>query len=112
MVTAILANSVSQGTGSPELRTCLEAQRAAVAGLLPAHTAAAAAHFLRRVVLPLYRRAGWRLRRVLTDGGPEFKGAFDETCRALGLSNFADLEASALPGGFGLEGCRRLTRSE
>lgn len=33
-----------------------------VAGLLPAHTAAAAAHFLRRVVLPLYRRAGWRLR--------------------------------------------------
>jgi len=32
------------------------------------------------VVIPLYRRAGWRLRRVLTDGGPEFKGAFDEAC--------------------------------
>jgi transposase InsO family protein len=53
--------------------------------LRPAHHAEAAAHFLRRILLPVYRRAGWRLRRVLTDGGPEFKGAFDEACRTLGL---------------------------
>jgi hypothetical protein len=49
-----------------------------MAWLLPAHTAEAAAHFLRTIVGPHYRRAGWRLRRVLTDGGPAFRGAFDE----------------------------------
>ena len=38
--------------------------------------------FLREVVVPRYQRAGWPVRRVLTDGGPEFKGALDEACRA------------------------------
>src|SRR6267142_2367384 len=64
-----------------QITACDAACSYGVAWLLPAHTAEAAAHFLRRVVRPLYRRAGWRLRRVLTDGGPEFKGAFDEDCR-------------------------------
>lgn len=62
---------------SPEMVDGLVARLAfsyGVAWLLPAHTAAAATHFLRRFLIPLYRRAGWRLRRVLTDGGPEFKG--------------------------------------
>src|SRR4029078_1852021 len=68
-----------------QITACDAACSYGVASLLPAHTPEAAAHFLRRVVLPLYRRAGWRLRRVLTDGGPEFKGAFDEAWRALGL---------------------------
>src|SRR5712671_6555335 len=68
-----------------QITACDAACSYGVAWLLPAHTAEAAAHFLRRVVRPLYRRAGWRLRRVLTDGGPEFKGAFDEACRALGF---------------------------
>lgn len=68
-----------------QITACDAACSYGVAWLLAAHTAEAAAHFLRRVVRPLYRRAGWRLRRVLTDGGPEFKGAFDEACRALGL---------------------------
>ena len=35
--------------------------------------------------MPLYRRAGWPLKRVLTDGGSEFKATFDATCRDLGI---------------------------
>ena len=37
-------------------------------------TAALMAAFLVEVVLPGYRAAGWRLRRVLTDNGKEFSG--------------------------------------
>jgi transposase InsO family protein len=43
-------------------------------------TAAAVLAFLREVVKPGYRRAGWRLKRVLTDNGKEFKGAFAAGC--------------------------------
>ena len=43
-------------------------------------TAAAVHGFLRHVVRPSYRQAGWRLRRVLTDNGKEFKGAFAAGC--------------------------------
>lgn len=48
-------------------------------------TAAAVLGFLREVVRPGYRRAGWRLRRVLTDNGKEFKGAFAAGCARLGI---------------------------
>ena len=68
-----------------QITACDAACSYGVAWLLPAHTAAAAASFVRRILRPLYRRAGWRLRRVLTDGGPEFRGAFDEACRVLGI---------------------------
>ena len=51
-------------------------------------------------MLPLYRRAGWRLHRVLTDGGPEFKGAFDEACRALGLRHTRTKPRHAWTNGF------------
>jgi hypothetical protein len=40
--------------------------------------------FLREVATEL-RRLGWRLRRVLTDGGSEFKGQFDRARHALGI---------------------------
>jgi transposase InsO family protein len=83
-----------------QITACDDACSYGVASLLPAHTAAAAAHFLRRVVLPLYRRAGWRLRRVLTDGGPESKGAFDEACRALGLRHTRTKPRHAWTNGF------------
>jgi transposase InsO family protein len=83
-----------------QITACDAACSYGVAWLLPAHTAEAAAHFLRRVMLPLYRRAGWRLRRVLTDGGPEFKGAFDETCRALGLRHTRTKPRHAWTNGF------------
>jgi transposase InsO family protein len=48
-------------------------------------SARGAARFLRHDVLPAFRRAGWTLRRVLTDRGSEFKGAFDEACHTLGI---------------------------
>lgn len=48
-------------------------------------TAAAVLSFLREVVRPGYRQAGWRLQRVLTDNGKEFKGAFASGCDRLGI---------------------------
>jgi transposase InsO family protein len=83
-----------------QITACDAACSYGVAGLLPAHTAEAAAQFLRRVLVPLYRRAGWPLRRVLTDGGPEFKGAFDETCRTLGLRHTRTKPRHAWTNGF------------
>jgi transposase InsO family protein len=49
--------------------------------LLPA----AVLGFLREVVRPTYRQAGWTLRRVLTDNGKEFKGVFAAGCERLRL---------------------------
>lgn len=46
-------------------------------------TAAAVLAFVREAVRPTYRQAGWRLRRVLTDNGKEFKGAFAAGCERL-----------------------------
>jgi len=48
-------------------------------------TAAAVRGFLRQVVRSGYRQAGWRLSRVLTDNGKEFKGAFATGCDRLGI---------------------------
>src|SRR3989441_4338153 len=70
------------------------------AGLLPAHLATDAAAFLRTVVVPHYQRAGWKVRRLLTDGGPEFKGAFDEACRQLGIRHTRTKPRHAWTNGF------------
>ena len=40
-----------------------------------------AAEFLRKRVVPFFRKVGHPVKRVLTDRGSEFKGAFDEACR-------------------------------
>jgi hypothetical protein len=48
-------------------------------------TAGAVLAFLREVVRPAYKKAGWRLQRVLTDNGKEFKGAFAAGCDRLGI---------------------------
>jgi transposase InsO family protein len=48
-------------------------------------TSAAVLTFLRDDVRPTYRRAQWRLQRVLTDNGREFKGAFAAGCERLGV---------------------------
>ena len=48
-------------------------------------TAAAVLTFLREVVRPGYRQAGWSLQRVLTDNGKEFKGVFADGCARLGI---------------------------
>lgn len=50
-------------------------------------TAAWVLAFLRELVVPTYREAGWTLRCVLTDNGKEFKAAFDAGCRQLGVKH-------------------------
>jgi transposase InsO family protein len=37
------------------------------------------------VLLPVFAKAGWPIHRVLTDGGGEFKGTFDEICIVRGI---------------------------
>src|SRR5262245_48452635 len=57
-----------------QITACDVASSYGTATVLASHTAAEAARFLRDTLAPLSRDAGWPLRRVLTDGGPEFKG--------------------------------------
>jgi transposase InsO family protein len=63
-------------------------------------TAAAGVAFLREVVVPSYRRAGWTLRRVLTDNGKEFKGAFAAGCAALQIRHTHTRPRHAWTNGF------------
>ena len=83
-----------------QLTACDAACSYGVARLLPALSAESAAAFLRKVLVPLYRRAGWPLQRVLTDRGSEFKGAFDERCRALGIRHTRTKPRHAWTNGF------------
>jgi len=83
-----------------QITVCDAATSYGLAGLLPAHDAAAAATFLREVVVPHFQRAGWSVRRVLTDGGPEFRGAFDVACRELGLRHTRTKPRHAWTNGF------------
>lgn len=63
-------------------------------------TAEAAARFLRRVLVPLYRDAGWPIQRVLTDGGSEFKNVFANACRELGIRHTRTKPRHAWTNGF------------
>jgi transposase InsO family protein len=83
-----------------QITACDAATSYGLAGLLPTHDAAAAATFLREVVVPHFQRAGWPVRRVLTDGGPEFKGAFDVACHDLGLRHTRTKPRHAWTNGF------------
>jgi transposase InsO family protein len=83
-----------------QITACDAATSYGLAALLPAHDAAATAPFLRAVVVPHFQRAGWPVRRVLTDGGPEFKGAFDVACRQLGLRHTRTKPRHAWTNGF------------
>jgi transposase InsO family protein len=83
-----------------QVTACDAATSYGLAALLPAHDAAAAAAFLRELVVPHYQRAGWPVRRVLTDGGPEFKGAFDVACRQLGIRHTRTKPRHAWTNGF------------
>src|SRR5256886_3443538 len=83
-----------------QITACDAATSYGLAGLLPAHDAVAAATFLREVVVPHYQRAGWPMRRVLTDGGPEFKGAFDAACRRLRIRHTRTKPRHAWTNGF------------
>ncbi len=63
-------------------------------------TAAAVLAFLEEVVLPVYTRAEWTLRRVLTDRGKEFKGAFDAGLARLGIRHTRTKPRHAWTNGF------------
>jgi transposase InsO family protein len=62
--------------------------------------AAIAARFLRERVVPHFRKAGFPVKRVLTDRGSEFKGAFDEACRTRGIRHTRTKPRHAFTNGF------------
>ena len=89
------------------ITACDVASPYGTAMVMASHTTAAAG-VLRDSLAPLYGDAGWPLRRVLTDGGPEFKGAFDEDCRNSGFATPA--RNPAMPGPTGSwSACRALS---
>ena len=59
-----------------------------------------AARCLRERVEPHFREAGFPVQRVLTDGGSEFKAAFDATCRQLGIRHTRTTPRHAFTNGF------------
>lgn len=63
-------------------------------------TAKALERFLRQGLVPLYRQAGWPIRRVLTDNGSEFKGAFAQACQQLGIRHTRTKPGHAWTNGF------------
>lgn len=83
-----------------QITACDAASSYGVAAILPALTHQAAAAFLRTTVLPLFAKAGWRVQRVLTDGGNEFKGTFDEVCLARGIRHTRTKPRHAWTNGF------------
>jgi transposase InsO family protein len=83
-----------------QITACDAACSYGLAAILPALSAPAAAHFLRTIVVPHYRRAGWRVERVLTDGGGEFLGAFRDSCRTLGIRHTRTRPRHAWTNGF------------
>lgn len=83
-----------------QITACDAATSYGVARILPALSPTAVAAFLRQVVVPLFRRAGWPVQRVLTDGGGEFRGSFDETCTALGIRHTRTKPRHAWTNGF------------
>jgi transposase InsO family protein len=72
----------------------------AVAQVSTEFSAQAAARFLTARVLPVYRAAGWPLRRVLTDCGSEYRGAFDQACVVYGIRHTRTRPRHAWKGGF------------
>jgi len=83
-----------------QITACDVACSYGVARLMPALSAEAAARFLIEVLRPLYRQADWPLKRVLTDRGSEFNGAFDEACQALSIRHTRTKPRHAWTNGF------------
>ena len=59
-----------------------------------------AARFLRKILVPHFRKAGHPIQRVLTDRGSEFKAAFDQACRDLGIKHTRTKPRHAFTNGF------------
>ena len=83
-----------------QLTACDAASSYAMAKVVPVNNAAEAATFLQDVVAAELQEAGWKLWRVLTDGGSEFKGEFDETCRQLNVRHTRTKPRHAWTNGF------------
>jgi transposase InsO family protein len=83
-----------------QLTACDAASSYAMAKIVSANNAAEASTFLHDVVAAELQEAGWTLWRVLTDGGSEFKGAFDEMCRKLNVRHTRTKPRHAWTNGF------------
>jgi len=83
-----------------QLTACDAASSYAMAKVIPANNAREAASFLNNVVVEELRKAGWKLQRVLTDGGSEFKAEFDEVCRELHVRHTRTKPRHAWTNGF------------
>lgn len=83
-----------------QLTACDAASSYAMAKVVPANNAREAAAFLREVVAEEVEKAGWKLWRVLTDGGSEFKAEFDQMCRQLNVRHTRTQPRHAWTNGF------------
>jgi transposase InsO family protein len=83
-----------------QLTACDAASSYAMAKVVAANNAQEAASFLKNVVAAEVEKAGWRLSRVLTDGGSEFKAQFDQACRELNVRHTRTKPRHAWTNGF------------
>jgi len=83
-----------------QITACDAASSYAWAKVIPARNAVEAARFLAEVLVPQFAKAGWKLRRVLTDRGSEFKGEFDQACRDLRITHSRTKPRHAWTNGF------------
>jgi transposase InsO family protein len=83
-----------------QLTACDAASSLATARIVRAADAQETAHFLKDTLVPLYRRAGWRIKRVLTDQGSEYRASFDEACRKVGITHTRTQPRHAWTNGF------------
>lgn len=83
-----------------QLTACDAASSYAMAKVVAVNNSQEAALFLRDVVAAELKEAGWKLWRVLTDGGSEFKGEFDQACRDLHVKHTRTKPRHAWTNGF------------
>jgi transposase InsO family protein len=90
----------SKGGQVWQLTACDAACSYAIATVVPRITAQAIVRFLREHVVPIYQRAGHRIRAVLTDDVPEFQTPFTTACRELGIEQRRTKPRHAWTNGF------------
>ena len=83
-----------------QITACDAASSYALAKVVAVCNANEAAAFLTQAVATTLAEAGWRLQRVLTDGGSEFKGEFDTACRELNVRHTRTKPRHAWTNGF------------
>jgi len=83
-----------------QITACDAASSYALAKVVAVCNGSEAAAFLKQVVVTTLAAAGWRLQRVLTDGGSEFKGEFDKACAELNVRHTRTKPRHAWTNGF------------